>query len=246
MKTTTFLLVIFLLSNTFGQSIIKKVYTDKARYAYGETVMITIRAINSSPDSVTVVFPDMCEAYPYVDGNDYLSTFGLGCALMLSPRTIPPQDSLEWIWEYPYSDFPDLCLTPGTHSVFGFFRMYIDSVTFTETSSDTISFVVKNNFTGVSDETLQYKFSLEQNYPNPFNPETTIKYSIPKTEHVKLTVFNILGENVATLVNKKQAAGDYSVKFNAFSGIHKLPSGVYFYKLQSGNFTKTRKLILLK
>ncbi len=93
------------------------------------------------------------------------------------------------------------------------------------------------------------KFILSQNYPNPFNPTTTITYSIPnvKTLHsnslsVKLDVYNILGRKVATLVNKKQSPGNYSVKFNA----RNLNSGVYFYRLRAGNFVSTKKMILLK
>ena len=85
-------------------------------------------------------------------------------------------------------------------------------------------------------------FNLEQNYPNPFNPSTTIKYSIPKTSNVKLTLFNLLGEEVTTLVNEEKNAGNYTVEFNASS----LPSGVYFYQLKARDFIQTRKMILIK
>jgi hypothetical protein len=91
------------------------------------------------------------------------------------------------------------------------------------------------------------EYKLEQNYPNPFNPSTTICYSIPtnvKSEmtDVKLVIYDILGKEVVTLVNKKQKTGNYEVKFNASN----LSSGVYFYRIQSGNFVQTRKLMLLK
>jgi len=101
---------------------------------------------------------------------------------------------------------------------------------------------------------LPSKFNLFNNYPNPFNPSTTIKYSIPVESrrgvapHVMLKVYNILGSEVATLVNKKQKAGNYEVDFNANS----LPSGVYFYKLQiyqtglGRSFVESKKMILLK
>ncbi|MDZ7625244.1 MAG: M14 family zinc carboxypeptidase [Ignavibacteriaceae bacterium] len=95
-----------------------------------------------------------------------------------------------------------------------------------------------------------YKFSLEQNYPNPFNPSTKIKYAIPNVEThrdaslkmVTLKVFDVLGREVATLVNEEKPAGNYEVEFNAKS----LSSGIYFYTLQSGSFTQTKKLVLLK
>jgi photosystem II stability/assembly factor-like uncharacterized protein len=83
---------------------------------------------------------------------------------------------------------------------------------------------------------------LEQNYPNPFNPTTTIRYSIPVEAHVKLTIFNLLGEQLYALVNKVQQAGVYELEFNA----SKLSSGTYIYRLDSGIFTSSRKLILLK
>jgi hypothetical protein len=85
-------------------------------------------------------------------------------------------------------------------------------------------------------------FVLEQNYPNPFNPITTIKYSLPHSEYVKLFVFDILGRQVAALVDKKQNAGVYETVFDA----HLLTSGVYFYRLNFGTFTITKKMLLLK
>lgn len=94
---------------------------------------------------------------------------------------------------------------------------------------------------------LPVEFSLSQNYPNPFNPVTTIKYSVPtnlksQTSKVKLTVFDILGNEVATLVDEYKAAGNYEVKFEAGN----FASGMYIYRLQSNGFVETRKMMLLK
>ncbi len=85
-------------------------------------------------------------------------------------------------------------------------------------------------------------FALEQNYPNPFNPSTNIKFSVPESGDIKLAVFNIVGEEVAVLVNGFTEAGFYNVTFDATS----LPSGVYLYKLQSANSVETKKMMLLK
>ena len=95
---------------------------------------------------------------------------------------------------------------------------------------------------GTEQEEVVSEYSLQQNYPNPFNPTTTISYSILKNGLVTLKVYDILGIEVAELVNEVKEAGNYSVTFNA----SELPSGIYFYTLTSGNFIATKKLILLK
>lgn len=89
---------------------------------------------------------------------------------------------------------------------------------------------------------LPTEFALRQNYPNPFNPTTTIKYDLPKDSRVSLKLFNILGQEVATLVNEEQKAGYKSVEWNA----NNFASGVYFYHIQAGDFVATKKLLLLK
>ena len=102
------------------------------------------------------------------------------------------------------------------------------------------------------EESIPSHFSLSQNYPNPFNPETTISYTIPsnvegETINVTLKVFDVLGREVATLVNEYKQAGNYKVTFNVKTPyMASLPSGVYFYKLQSGSYSETKKLILMK
>jgi len=92
------------------------------------------------------------------------------------------------------------------------------------------------------DNKLPKEFALFNNYPNPFNPTTTINYSIKQDGLVSLKVYDILGKEVATLVNENKPPGKHSVKFNASN----LPSGIYFYRIVSGNFSATKKLILLK
>ncbi len=102
--------------------------------------------------------------------------------------------------------------------------------------------------TGISgDQKTVYTFSLDQNYPNPFNPSTKIKYTIPSAgtsvmKFVQLKVYDVLGNEVAVLVNKEQAAGNYEIEFDASN----LSSGIYFYKLTSGSFVETKKMLLMK
>ncbi len=85
-------------------------------------------------------------------------------------------------------------------------------------------------------------FTLNQNYPNPFNPATTISFTIGKPVFVSLKIYDLLGNEITTLVNEERPAGTYETEFNASS----LGGGVYFYKLTAGNFTETKKLVLLK
>jgi len=92
------------------------------------------------------------------------------------------------------------------------------------------------------DEIFVNDFQLEQNYPNPFNPYTTIKYSIPNQSNVTIKVYDLLGREIATLVNEEKLAGEYEVEFNAA----KLSSGIYLYKIQAGDFISTKKMILIK
>ena len=86
------------------------------------------------------------------------------------------------------------------------------------------------------------KFNLEQNYPNPFNPSTKIKYSIPQTSHVQIKIFDVLGNEIETLVKEEKPIGNYELDWDAIG----LPSGIYFYRLQAGSFIDTKKMILLK
>ena len=91
-------------------------------------------------------------------------------------------------------------------------------------------------------EEIPEMITLEQNYPNPFNPVTGITYQLPAENYVTLKVYNMLGEEVATLVSETKPAGSYEAQWDAAN----IPSGVYYYRMQAGQFTDTKKLILLK
>ncbi len=93
-----------------------------------------------------------------------------------------------------------------------------------------------------STPTFPASFSLDQNFPNPFNPSTRIEFSLPSAQHVTLIVYNVLGQKVAELIDRKMTAGSYAVSFNG----SRLASGVYFYRLQSGSFSSVKKMLLMK
>jgi ligand-binding sensor domain-containing protein len=96
--------------------------------------------------------------------------------------------------------------------------------------------------TDVKKESFLHDFSLSQNYPNPFNPSTVISYQLPVIGFVTLKVYDILGREVATLVNEEKPAGEYEVEFDGSN----LTCGIYFYQLKAGEFAETKKMILLK
>jgi hypothetical protein len=112
---------------------------------------------------------------------------------------------------------------------------YVDDIVINTYCVGTITGISNNNG-------IPSVFALEQNYPNPFNPTTDINYQIAKESPVKITVFDILGKNVATLVNEKKTPGFYKVEFNASN----LASGLYFYKIEAGDFTDVKKMMLVK
>jgi hypothetical protein len=87
-----------------------------------------------------------------------------------------------------------------------------------------------------------FKFQLHTNYPNPFNPKTNIRFEIGHRSFVKLTVYNVLGQLITTLVNDTRDPGSYSVEFNG----ENLPSGLYIYKIEAGNNTDAKKMLLIK
>lgn len=115
------------------------------------------------------------------------------------------------------------------------FDIYANSVQYTATNADERD-----------DNVLPHGFTLEQNFPNPFNPETTIQYAIQKANHVKLTIFNLLGQELGCLVDEFQPAGRYEIRWNSTENDRNAASGVYFYRLTAGESTITKKMTLLK
>jgi len=104
------------------------------------------------------------------------------------------------------------------------------------------NFVLPENVTGNELEILVSDYILYQNYPNPFNPTTNISYSISQTSYVTLTIYDVLGKLIKTIISETQSPGNYTFEFNASD----LPSGTYFYSLTSDNFRQTRKMLVLK
>jgi len=122
-----------------------------------------------------------------------------------------------------------------------FWRVQAENAGGTSAWSDTFTFVVMDGLS-TDDGELPGTFKLEQNYPNPFNPTTTISYGIPQASEVRLEVYNMLGQQVATLVDSRKSAGWHTVSFDAGS----LSSGLYVYRISAAGFTQTRQMMLIK
>lgn len=136
-----------------------------------------------------------------------------------------------------------LCITDQISSSGNSIGFYESTQSWRTTSDYPIKLVIERTTTDIDeDKNLISTYSLLQNYPNPFNPNTTISYSIANSEFVELKVYDLLGNQVSSLVNEYKSAGNYSTNFSA-SG---LSSGIYFYRIRSGNFVQSKKLILLK
>jgi hypothetical protein len=141
-----------------------------------------------------------------------------------------------------------LGLAPGNYEI------YVNRIGYTSASVnisvgtvniDTLNFILDTTsiigIQNISSE-VPKDFSLGQNYPNPFNPVTKIEIALKTESYVRLSVYNILGEEVQVLVNENLKAGNYAVEYNAV----KLPSGVYFYRLAADGFSETKKMVLVK
>ena len=201
----------------------------------------------------------------YKDNADYVGVRILNNPLV-SLRTIDWFDGYNSsdtdLWEWLTYDAFDSTFASGADGVVSFVSQASLEITSGETLEMYIAFasgntddeveanmklalVKYNNIATSVDEQsnqLPLAISLEQNYPNPFNPTTSINYSVPSNNNVALKVYDILGNEIATLVNEQKSVGSYEVEFNAGN----LPSGIYFYTLTSGNFVQAKKMMLVK
>ncbi len=164
---------------------------------------------------------------------------------MLAPRLIKYKgyDGSIWSQSFQFSDGdvtglqkPEVGDIDGSTPISAFVGANYDGVFFDNASWPT---------SDIEDNLLfQFptKFEISQNYPNPFNPATSIQFRIPENSFVSLKIYNVLGKEIATLLNEEKSIGSYEVNFNAIN----IPSGIYFYRIEAGNFVETKKMILLK
>ena len=185
----------------------------------------------------------------------YLSQKAINMAELLQPaminmldgdgRALITQEQMDTVYNFfmELSSFGSYSLKKLINDEFtrlGFLDSYVGqpvSVVLNTVLGDSITTSIENKR-----KIFQFNFVLKQNFPNPFNPETQIEYTIPQTSNVTLKVYDLLGEEIYTLVNKEQPEGYYELKFDGTN----LSSGIYFYRLEAGEYIETKKMILLK
>src|SRR5271169_1390566 len=186
------LILTILFSNCLFAQMKYTVSTGKANYHYGELINITITAANSGDTVVTLEFISCEQADYLIDSFDWAQKL-IWCQA-ITERRILPHDSTVWGSEYFYP-YPSDSLVVGKHAVIGEVGRYW--------VSDTLWITVLGP-TDVNDlHSIPKEYALENNYPNPFNPTTTIQFALPHSSIVSLKVFNILGEEVTTLVQRE-------------------------------------------
>lgn len=165
-----------------------------------------------------------------------------GYETMAAMDSVHSHDSCEFSVTIDSLDLSKRWITSDAGTLFGFMNVYAiasDSVRY----NNAYIFQYSNQPTGVcNSETIPLSLCLSQNFPNPFNPVTTISYQLRVASGVSLKVYDVLGREAATLVNGRKPPGKYMLKWDASH----LPSGVYFYRLQTDSFSETRKLVLVK
>lgn len=225
-----------------GMAEVVVIATDDSSVSVSDTFNVTVEAVNDPP--MFVDFPDSI----FLD-------FGQVATLILSDFVIDvddPDSLLIWP-EYiclgdPYlscvsTNADTMTMSPGKGMSGPFkFEFWVADTSGASDSASVIIYVkgpvgIDGNLAGIPEE-----YGLAQNYPNPFNPVTVIEYSLPVQSEVSLIVYDLRGQEVARLINSTMSAGNHRVSWDASD----LASGVYLYRLQAGDFTQTRKMLLLK
>jgi hypothetical protein len=235
-------LIIQSVLNAWGEDEIVVTATDVPGLSVQDTFNVTIPPLNDPPEfnglPDTVSFAsnetDTVFFWEYVEDPETSDS-------LLAYKFTPGYDSLNVHYDSS-SGFLTLSAQNGYYGLTNLFISVTDDSG--AMASDSLLVDIFQS-TGIenSDQQIPLAFKLYQNYPNPFNPTTTVEFDLSRTEFVTLKIYNILGEEVATLVSKKLTAGNYKYEWDAGS----LASGIYFYHLEAGkDFRKTKKLVLLK
>ena len=216
--------------------------TDRAEYVQGDTVRMLYKITNLRSNSITFTFPSsQCFDFYVSDSCEceiWRWSFGMYFDCVVWEITLEPNGSLLATYEWDMNDSCRHSVLPGTYEVTGTLAYM-----FPMPRPVSVQIIVNPSLViEITASVLPSRFSADQNLPNPFNPVTQINYTLPRDCLVKLDIFNLLGQKVGTLLDGKQKAGYKTARWNASS----FSSGIYFYRLQAGDFVQTRKMVLIR
>jgi len=229
--------------------------TPVAGTLFGQPLLDLFNSITPAPDSMMFNPLYVTENLNWQDGfavvpsvgvvvDLNVETRGVGNHNVLTVKTLPTMchRTLAAGNKIIFHAYDPISLTTANNELFPYFY-WVGADTLNSVFQALRWFGVDVTIVGVDEIAgIPANFTLEQNYPNPFNPATTIEFSIPEQSKVTLKIFDVLGREVATLVNEQKNAGNYQVNFDASN----LASGLYIYTIKAGNFTSSRKMMLLK
>ena len=220
--------------------------TDDTTYTQGENVQMLYRITNLGQNPQMFYYYSSQEYDFFVETMDFetiwIWSYGYCFFDVMWERTILPGNSIERYREWDMTDNNNFSVAPGTYRVIGTSVNYMPEPVPVPVYIEIIhSVLAEDNIC----ESMEYK--LYQNYPNPFHQTTTISYYIPMDNKVNLSIFNIKGQKVKTLVNEEKEKGEWKKTWNGTDEHNiKVPSGIYFYKIETDGFYEIKKTILLR
>lgn len=210
----------------------------------GSPMAINVSGTGTSAASISIISPNGGEIWQAGSTQNITWTATGLISVALSYKTSPGSSWVNIAQGVPASSGTYAWTIPNTPTTEARVRILDESAGIVVDSSDGVFTILGPNT--VPEGGIPTTFELSQNYPNPFNPSTTIRYGLPRDAHVTLKVYNMIGEEVATLVNERQSAGRYVAVFDTQKLASNLSSGMYFYRLQAGDVVEIRKMMLLK
>jgi hypothetical protein len=245
-----------------GTSNITVIVTDESSTSDTADFILTVNPVNDSPEAFSVIYPTVSDTFSTHADNDTLIQFSWGKSYDVdSEINYTLTIELEFfgnVYTDIHEDISDTSIGISSNSLDPILEVtsqdeavltyYVHATDEEYTVSDTGEFVLSREALGIDDDAvIPEVFALHQNYPNPFNPVTTLRYDLPEQSLVNITIYDMLGRQVKTIINQTQEAGFKSVIWNATNNQgNPVSAGVYLYQIQAGEFVQTKKMVLLK
>ena len=260
-STDTTALVVYPTENFNGDIRITVTATDDSSASVSDTLILTVASVNDAPDAFALLVPDdslLVEITP--ENLDQILTFSWVVSNDMDGDTVTYQfvgtDDLSFLSgegielnesQWSYADLAaaidTIDVAEGTWTV-----LASDGILSTEATNGPFTLTIDATALTVDvSHILPETFALHQNYPNPFNPVTTIRYDLPEQSHVTIVIYDLLGRQVTSLVNRTEEPGFKAIVWNAKDNAGQpVSAGIYLYRIQADRYSQTRKMLLLK